>query len=97
MRRLRCSSAVRMSHAVLGGVGLRLRLRLALLPTFIVGKELQAGRLVEVLPGYVPVEHFLHAVHLPDRHLPLKVRAFVDFLGARFGTEPYWDRPEGAA
>lgn len=62
-----------------------------MLPTFIVGRELQAGRLIEVLPGYVPVDRFLYAVHLPNRHLPLKVRVFIDFLLARFGANPYWD------
>jgi DNA-binding transcriptional LysR family regulator len=74
-----------LSQAVLGGVGL------ALLPTFIVGKELQAGKLVEVLPGYVPTERFLYAVHLPNRHLPLKTRVFLDYLLERFGPDPYWD------
>nr|WP_211163190.1 LysR family transcriptional regulator [Aromatoleum diolicum] len=88
---LRINDDEALSQAVLGGLGL------ALLPTFIVGKDLQAGGLVEVLPGYGPVERFLHAVHLPDRHLPLKVRAFIEFLSARFGTEPYWDRQEAVA
>jgi DNA-binding transcriptional LysR family regulator len=87
---LRINDDEALSQAVLGGLGL------ALLPTFIVGRELQAGRLIEVLPGYVPVERFIYAVHLPNRHLPLKVRAFIDFLLDRFGAEPYWDRQEAA-
>lgn len=82
---LRMNDDEALSQAVLGGVGL------ALLPTFIVGKELQAGKLLEVLPGYVPIESFLYAVHLPNRHLPLKTRAFIDYLMEVFGTEPYWD------
>jgi len=82
---LRMNDDEALSQAVLGGVGL------ALLPTFIVGKELQAGKLIEVLPGYVPVERFLYAIHLPNRHLPLKTRAFIEYLLALFGSEPYWD------
>lgn len=82
---LRMNDDEALSQAVLGGVGL------ALLPTFIVGKELQAGKLVEVLPGYVPTERFLYAVHLPNRHLPLKTRVFLDYLLERFGPDPYWD------
>lgn len=85
---LRMNDDEALSQAVVGGVGL------ALLPTFIIGRELQAGRLIEVLPGYVPVERFLYAVHLPNRHLPPKVRAFIDYLLQRFGEEPYWDRPD---
>jgi len=88
---LRINDDEALSQAVLGGLGL------ALLPTFIVGRELQAGRLVEVLPGYVPLERHLYAVYLPSRHLPLKVRTFIDFLQARFGHEPYWDRAEAPA
>ncbi|MBK9218020.1 MAG: LysR family transcriptional regulator [Uliginosibacterium sp.] len=82
---LRMNDDEALSQAVLGGVGL------ALLPTFIVGKELQAGKLVEVLPGYVPTERFLYAVHLPNRHLPLKTRVFLDYPLERFGPDPYWD------
>ena len=73
-------------QAVLGGLGI------SLLPTFIVGKDLQAGRLQAVLADYVPSERGLHAVYLPNRHLSAKVRVFIDFLVARFVAPPYWDR-----
>ena len=73
-------------QAVLGGLGI------SLLPTFIVGKDLQAGRLQAVLADYVPSERSLHAVYLPNRHLSAKVRVFIDFLVARFVAPPYWDR-----
>lgn len=75
-----------LSQAVLGGLGV------ALLPTFIIGKELQAGHLQAVLSEYIPVERHVYAMYLPSRHLPLKVRAFIDFLIERIGKEPYWDR-----
>jgi len=83
---LRINDDEALSQAVLGGLGL------ALLPTFIVGSELLAGRLVEVLPDYLPAGRFIYAVHLPDRHLPMKVRVFIEFLQQRFGEDPYWDR-----
>lgn len=75
-----------LSQAVLGGLGL------GLLPTFIVGRDLQAGRLQAVLSEYIPVERHVYAMYLPTRHLPTKVRVFIDFLLARIGEEPYWDR-----
>lgn len=83
---LRLNDDEALSAAVLGGLGV------ALLPTFIVGRDLQAGRLRAVLSDYVPAERHIHAAWLPNRHLPAKVRAFVDFLKERFGPEPYWDR-----
>lgn len=81
-----------LSQAVLGGLGV------ALLPTFIIGGDLQAGRLRAVLSEYIPVERQVYALYLPTRHLPAKVRVFIDFLVERIGSEPYWDRdiPGGA-
>ena len=88
---LRINDDEALSQAVLGGLGI------ALLPTFIIGRELQSGRLQAVLSDYVPLERHIYAVHLPSIHLPPKIRAFVDFLRTRFGPEePYWDRPERA-
>ncbi len=66
-------------------------LGVALLPTFIVGRELQAGRLVSLLSAYRPPELTLCVVYPPSRHLSAKVRLFTDFLVERFGGDPYWD------
>jgi DNA-binding transcriptional LysR family regulator len=83
---LRLNDDDALAEAVLRHVGI------AVLPTFIVGKELQSGRLQSVLSEYVPRERNLYAVYLPTRHLPTKVRRFIDYLLARFGPEPYWDQ-----
>ena len=64
------------------------------LPTFIVGRDLQAGTLISVLEDYVPQTLALHAVYSHARHLSPKVRAFIDFLASRFGPRPYWDLAE---
>jgi DNA-binding transcriptional LysR family regulator len=82
---LRLNDDEALSAAVLGGLGV------ALLPTFIIGRDLQEGRLTAVLSDYVPSERHIHAVYLPNRHLPAKVRAFIDFLVERFAPRPYWD------
>ncbi len=76
-----------LSQAVLGGLGL------GLLPTFIIGKDLQRGALQAVLSDYLPVERHVYAMYLPTRHLPSKVRVFIDFLVEHIGKEPYWDYP----
>lgn len=75
-----------LSQAVLGGLGI------GLLPTFIIGKDLQSGKLQAALSEYIPVERHVYAMYLPTRHLPSKVRVFIDFLLAHIGTDPYWDR-----
>ena len=66
----------------------------ALLPTFIVGADLQEGRLTSILTDYTAPGAFLHAIYPPTRHLSVKVRVFIDFLVERFGGRPYWDLVE---
>lgn len=72
--------------AALAGLGVYLA------PTFIVGDDLWAGRLEEVLSDYEDSRLSVYAVYPHRQHLSAKVRAFVDFLVERFGPEPYWDR-----
>ncbi len=83
---LRINDDDALSHAVLAGLGV------ALLPTFIVGRELKAGRLQAVLQDYQPPEQEVTAVFLPNTYLPPKIRVFIDFLQERFGPEPSWDQ-----
>jgi DNA-binding transcriptional LysR family regulator len=64
---------------------------IALLPTVIVGPDLQAGRLQRVLPDYSPSELGIYAVYPPNRQLAAKVRVFVDLMAAHFGARPSWD------
>ena len=71
--------------AALGNQGI------TLLPTFIVGAELQDGRLRSVLNDFQPSGLVLSALYPRNRHLSTKVRLFVDMLEARFGGRPYWD------
>jgi DNA-binding transcriptional LysR family regulator len=82
---LRINDDEALSQAVLGGLGV------ALLPTFIIGDQIRSGRLQAVLSDYVPLERRIYAIYLQSIRLPAKVRAFVDFLLARFGPQPYWD------
>lgn len=83
---LRVNDDDALSAAVLQGLGV------ALLPTFIIGQELQSGRLHAALSQYIPVERHIYAVYLANRQVSAKVRAFIDFLSERFEPEPYWDR-----
>jgi DNA-binding transcriptional LysR family regulator len=83
--RLSANNGDVLKAAVLKGLGL------AILPTFIVGSDLQAGTLVTVLDRFIAQEATVNAVYPHSRHLSPKVRAFVDFLAERFGQQPYWD------
>jgi DNA-binding transcriptional LysR family regulator len=47
---------------------------------FIVQDDLEAGRLVRLLPEYRPVELSMNAVYPHRHHLSAKVRTFIDML-----------------
>lgn len=64
---------------------------IAQIPTFIAGDSIRAGRLQQILSGYVPAPIGLYALYPNARNLPLKVRVFIDFLRKRFRDNPEWD------
>lgn len=74
--------------AALKGLGI------TLLPTFIVGADLQAGRLVTLLNDYKATPVYLGLLYAPHRHMSARIRLFVEFMYERFGEAPYWDLVE---
>ncbi|MBS0453871.1 MAG: LysR family transcriptional regulator [Proteobacteria bacterium] len=53
---------------------------IALEPAFLVAAELEAGRLVQVLPDYESIELGIYAVFPSRRFMLPKLRAFIDYL-----------------
>jgi DNA-binding transcriptional LysR family regulator len=66
--------------AALRGVGV------VQMPTMVVGKDLSAGRLVDVLPDWAPRTGIIHAVFPSRRGLLPSVRALLDFLAADYAA-----------
>ena len=60
--------------AALAGVGVFLA------AGFLVRDELEAGKLVRLLPEYRPVELTMNAIYPHRHHLSAKVRVFIDLL-----------------
>ena len=54
------------------------------LPRYLIADDLQARRLVEVLPGHAPPSRVAYALYQPSPWKPLKVRAFVRHLEDAF-------------
>ncbi|NPT44999.1 LysR family transcriptional regulator [Paraburkholderia sp. 1N] len=63
-------------------------------PTFLVGNDLRAGKLIQLLPDYRLPDIDVLALYPSRRHLSAKIRAVVDFLVDTFGGVPPWDRTE---
>lgn len=62
------------------------------LPTFLVGPDIAEGRLKRVLESFPPTPLGIYALYAPNRYLAAKTRVLIDFLVARFGDAPAWDR-----
>jgi DNA-binding transcriptional LysR family regulator len=72
--------------AVVGGLGI------GVLPVYMAGDALQQRKLVPLLRHFRPVpESGIYLVYFPNRSLPSRVRALIDFLVARFGPVPPWE------
>jgi DNA-binding transcriptional LysR family regulator len=60
-------------------------------PTFICAESIRNGDLISALDAFEPDPIGIYALYPPNRHLSAKVRAFVDFLVARYsGPEMLW-------
>jgi molybdate transport repressor ModE-like protein len=72
--------------AALGGRGL------IQLPTYVVGPDIEQGRLHMVLKDYESDEIPIHLIYPHRRHLSATVRTFVEFLQLRFADRPNWEQ-----
>ncbi|MFC5524096.1 LysR family transcriptional regulator [Polaromonas jejuensis] len=81
--RLRANSGDTCRAAALADQGIVLQ------PGFLVGPDLKAGRLVEILPHYRGPALGIHAVYPSRKHLSGKIRVMVDFLAQAF-RQPGW-------
>jgi len=75
--RLSTDSGAAMLAAAVAGVGV------AVLPRFMVASSLASGALQAVLDGWMPRGHGIYALHGHHRHVPPKVRVFLDALSER--------------
>jgi DNA-binding transcriptional LysR family regulator len=78
--RLTIDSGEALLAAARAGAGVMLQ------PAELVDADIAAGLLVRVLPKYTPPARPLHLLYAPDRQMTPKLRSFVDFCVAAFGT-----------
>lgn len=76
--RLVTDDIAQLLFAALEGVGV------VKLPTMVVDTHIASGKLVDVLPGWVPQGGIVHAVFPSRRGLLPSVRSFIDFLAAEY-------------
>ena len=81
---LECNDGAVLHDWALAGRGLAWR------SLWEVGEDLRTGRLVSVLDDWAAPPVGIHAVFAQRRHLPLRVRLFVDLLKTAYGDPAYW-------
>jgi len=79
---MRYRSVGGVAHAAAAGIGL------APLPDILFEEPTFQGVLTPILRDYPLAEPTLYAVYVSRRHLPLKIRAFIDFLVEASATTP---------
>jgi DNA-binding transcriptional LysR family regulator len=85
--RLDCSDGQVLHEWCLQGLGIAWR------STWEVDGDIAAGRLVSVLDDFAAPPNGIYAVFPHARHLPLRVRLWVDFLRQAWGASQYWAPP----
>lgn len=90
--RVPVSGSIQMNNSLGLREALLREVGVTLTPTFVVGADIQAGRLQAVLTDYQTLELSIYAVFPQQRHLSPKVRAFVEFMAGRMEGVPEWDR-----
>lgn len=84
---LRANNGDILMTAALGGEGIIYQ------PNFLVAQEIAKGTLVALSLDAEPLELAgVYAVYPANRRPAAKVRAFIDFLAARFAPVPPWER-----
>ena len=83
-----CNDGAVLHEWALAGMGLAWR------SLWEVGEDLRWGRLVSVLDEFATAPVGIHAVFPQRRHLPLRVRLFIDLLKDNYGRPDYWDKAE---
>jgi DNA-binding transcriptional LysR family regulator len=84
--RYRASNGDALVQAAIRGLGV------VRLPTFMVSTAIEAGELQPVLLSTNWGMAGLYALYPNTSFLPNRTRTFIDYLVARFGDEPVWDR-----
>ncbi|MDE2416807.1 MAG: LysR family transcriptional regulator [Burkholderiales bacterium] len=79
-----CSDGQVLHDWCLAGYGIAWR------STWEVESEIAEGKLVAVLEDYAAPPNGIYAVFPQRKHLPLRVRLWIDYLKERYGTPGFW-------
>lgn len=77
--RFKTDNSEALREAALAGLGIILQ------PLQLLSADIEAGRLIRLLPEFEPVGRPVHVLYAQDRRMTPKLRSFLDFCTSRFG------------
>lgn len=83
--RMRATNGEALVEAAVSGLGVICE------PSFIVYSAIERGLLIPLLIDHKWYDMNIYAVYPTTKHLPSRVRVFIDFLVEHFGEAPYWE------
>jgi DNA-binding transcriptional LysR family regulator len=83
---LDCSDGQVLHAWCLGGHGIAWR------STWEVANDIASGRLVSLLDEFAAPPNGIYAVFAQRKHLPLRLRLWIDYLKGRYGDPGYWEQ-----
>jgi DNA-binding transcriptional LysR family regulator len=83
--RMDCSDGQVLHDWCLAGHGIAWR------STWEVAAQIQSGQLVSVLDDFAAAPNGIYAVFSQRKHLPLRLRLWIDFLKDRYAQADYWE------
>lgn len=88
---LDCSDGQVLHDWCLAGFGLAWR------SSWEVAREIESGQLVSVLEDFAAPPNGIYAVFSQRKHLPLRVRLWVDFLKHHYAQSSFWQRSQSTS
>lgn len=82
---IKCNDGDALRIAAIQGCGI------AQLPTYIVGLDIQAGRLNVLLEDYEPERLPVYAIYNHRKYLSAKIQTFIEFMYELYQPEAYWN------
>jgi DNA-binding transcriptional LysR family regulator len=89
--RLDCSDGQVLHDWCLQGLGIAWR------STWEVQRDIADGRLASLLDEFAAPANGIYAVFAQRKHLPLRVRLWIDFLKQHYADAGYWSEPAAAS
>ena len=82
---IKCNDGDALRIAAIQGCGI------AQLPTYMVGLDIQAGRLNALLEDYEPERLPVYAIYNHRKYLSAKIQTFIEFMYELYQPEAYWN------